>query len=75
MLDFYIFESSFNPIPFFNTLKIYDLKFSDYIVQVSIKDLHGLLIITGPEFNLYKFFKLIKSNKKIELTNTIEMKA
>ena len=74
LLEFDVLENTYNAIEYFKNLKSGNLSFNDYIIQISIKDKHGLLILSGFANTIYSFFNSINSNNKIEVTNIVELK-
>ena len=74
LIEFDVLESSYNSFEYFKNLKSGNLLFDNYIIQISIKDKHGFLILSGVANALYRFFNSIYSNNKIEITNIVELK-
>lgn len=73
LLEFDLLENKFDYEEFFKTLKVKELSFHDYVVQVSKKDNKCIVIISGAQREISRFFKLLKTHNKISLTNVIEL--
>lgn len=74
ILEFDVLESSYDHRSYFNELKIDALSFGNYIVQYSAKDNKCLMVLVGEPKELYRFFKPLKLNNKLNITNIIELR-